>query len=182
MPIPVILDCDPGTDDALAILFALASSELRILAITVAGGNVGLEHTLRNACALTTMTGSKTLVYAGADRPLLGTFASALTVHGENGLGGIDLPNGAPPVGELAADATRRILRSASEPVTLVGIGPVTNLALALITEPSIAANVDQILLMSGAWAEGNVTPAAEYNIWVDPRPPHWRSPPRRRR
>jgi purine nucleosidase len=169
VPIPVILDCDPGTDDALAILFALASPELRILAITVAGGNVGLEHTLRNACALTTMTGSKTLVYAGADRPLLGAFASALTVHGENGLGGIDLPNGAPPVGELAADATRRILRSASEPVTLVGIGPVTNLALALITEPSIAANVDQIVLMSGAWAEGNVTPAAEFNAWSDP-------------
>jgi inosine-uridine nucleoside N-ribohydrolase len=169
VPIPVIVDCDPGTDDAVAILLALASPELTVLGITVAAGNVGLDHTLRNARALTTLAGSKTPVYAGADRPLLGAFASAITVHGENGLGGIDLPDGAPPVAELAADAIRQMLRSAPEPVTLVGIGPATNLALALITEPSVAANVDQIVLMSGAWAEGNVTPAAEFNAWSDP-------------
>jgi inosine-uridine nucleoside N-ribohydrolase len=169
VPIPVIVDCDPGTDDAIAILLALASPELTVLAITVAGGNVGLAHTLRNACALTTLAGSTTPVYAGADRPLLGTFASAITIHGENGLGGIDLPAGAPPAAELAADVIRHMLRSAPEPVTLVGIGPATNLALALITEPTVAANVGQIVLMSGAWAEGNVTPAAEFNAWSDP-------------
>jgi inosine-uridine nucleoside N-ribohydrolase len=169
MPIPVIVDCDPGTDDALAILLALASPELTVLAITVAGGNVGLAHTLRNACSLTTLAGLKTPVYAGADRPLLGAFASAITIHGENGLGGIDLPDGAPPAAELAADAIRQMLRTAPEPVTLVGIGPATNLALALITEPTVAPNVAQIVLMSGAWAEGNVTPAAEFNAWSDP-------------
>ena len=98
VPIPVIVDCDPGTDDALAILLALASPELTVLAITVAGGNVGLAHTLRNACALTTLAGSKTPVYAGADRPLLGAFASATTIHGENGLGGI-VPAGRRPTG-----------------------------------------------------------------------------------
>ena len=169
MPIPVIVDCDPGTDDALAILLALASPELTVLAITVAGGNVGLAHTLRNACALAALAGSKTPVYAGADRPLLGAFASAITIHGENGLGGIYVPDGAPPAAGVAADVIRQILRTAPEPVALVGVGPATNLALALITEPSIAANVAQIVLMSGAWAEGNVTPAAEFNAWSDP-------------
>lgn len=169
MPIPVILDCDPGTDDALAIFLALASPELSVLAITVAGGNVGLAHTLRNACALTTLTASKTPVHAGADRPLLGAFVSATAIHGDNGLGGIALSDGAPPTPGLATDTIRKILRDVPEPVTLIGIGPATNLALALTTEPTLAANVAQIVLMSGAWAEGNVTPAAEFNAWSDP-------------
>jgi inosine-uridine nucleoside N-ribohydrolase len=169
VPIPIILDCDPGTDDALAILLALASPELSVLAITVAGGNVGLEHTLRNTLALTALAGSAVPVYAGADRPLMGAFVSATLVHGENGLGGVALPHGNPPTAGLAADAIRRVLRAAPDPVTLVGIGPATNLALALTTEPSLAARVEKIVLMSGAWAEGNVTPAAEFNAWSDP-------------
>jgi inosine-uridine nucleoside N-ribohydrolase len=169
MPIPVILDCDPGTDDALAILLALASPELSVVAITVAGGNVGLAHTLRNACALTALAASKTPVHAGADRPLLGAFVSATAIHGDNGIGGVALPDGDPPAAGLAADTIRKILRNAPEPVTLVGIGPATNLGLALTTEPALAANVAQIVLMSGAWAEGNVTPAAEFNAWSDP-------------
>jgi inosine-uridine nucleoside N-ribohydrolase len=169
MPISVILDCDPGTDDALAIFLALASPELSVLAITVAGGNVGLAQTMRNARALPTLAGSKTPVYAGADRPLLGAFVSETTIHGENGLGGVVLPDGDPPTPGLAADTIRRILRESAEPVTLIGIGPATNLALALTTEPALAANVAQIVLMSGAWAEGNVTPAAEFNAWSDP-------------
>jgi inosine-uridine nucleoside N-ribohydrolase len=169
VPIPVILDCDPGTDDALAILLALASPELSVLAITVAGGNVGLTHTLRNALALTALAGSDVPVYAGADRPLLGAFVSETHVHGENGFGGIALPKGNAPAPGLAADAVRCILRDTAEPVTLVGIGPATNLALALTTDPSLAARVEKIVLMSGAWAEGNVTPAAEFNAWSDP-------------
>jgi inosine-uridine nucleoside N-ribohydrolase len=169
MPIPVILDCDPGTDDAVAILLALASPELTVLAITVAGGNVGLQHTLPNALALTALAGSDVPVHAGADRPLLGAFVSETRIHGTNGLGGVVLPPGGAPAPGLAADAIRRILRDAAEPVTLIGIGPATNLALALTTEPALAANVRQIVLMSGAWAEGNVTPAAEFNAWSDP-------------
>jgi inosine-uridine nucleoside N-ribohydrolase len=169
MPLPVILDCDPGTDDALAILLALASPELSVLALTVAGGNVGLAHTLRNARALTTLAAAKTPLYAGADRPLLGAFVSETTIHGENGLGGIVLPDGAPATPGFAADAIRKILRDSPEPVTLIGIGPATNLALALTTEPALVANVGEIVLMSGAWAEGNVTPAAEFNAWSDP-------------
>ena len=169
MPIQVILDCDPGTDDALAILLALASPELNVLAVTVAGGNVGLAHTLRNARALVSLTGRDTPVYAGADRPLLGAFVSETGVHGQDGIGGVILPEGAPPAPGLAADVIRRILRDAAEPVTLIGIGPATNLALALTTEPALAERVAQIVLMSGAWAEGNVTPAAEFNAWSDP-------------
>ena len=169
MPIPVILDCDPGTDDAVAILLALASPELSVLAITVAGGNVGLEHTLPNALALTALAGSAVPVHAGADRPLLGAFTSEIRVHGEDGLGGVVLPRGGSPAPGLAADVIRRILRDASEPVTLIGIGPATNLALALMTEPALTGRVAQIVLMSGAWGEGNVTPAAEFNAWSDP-------------
>lgn len=167
--IPVILDCDPGTDDAIAILLALASPELQVLAITVAGGNVGLRHTLANALALTALAGSAVPVHGGADRPMLGQFQSETGIHGENGLGGVMLPPGGSPAPGLAADVIRQILREATEPVTLIGIGPATNLALALTAEPGLAGNVKQIVLMSGAWAEGNVTPAAEFNAWSDP-------------
>ncbi len=169
MAIPVILDCDPGTDDAVAILLALASPELAVLAITVAGGNVGLEVTLPNALALTALAGSDVPVYAGADRPLLGAFVSETRIHGENGLGGVVLPAGGRAAPGLASDVIRRILREAAEPVTLIGIGPATNLALALTTEPALAEQVEQIVLMSGAWGEGNVTPSAEFNAWSDP-------------
>ena len=169
MPIPVIVDCDPGTDDALALMLALASPELRVLAITVAGGNVGLAQTLPNALALVALAGSDVPVFAGADRPLLGAFVSETRVHGENGLGGVHLPPGGAPAPGLAADAIRRFLRESPDPVTLVGIGPATNLALALTTEPALTANVGQIVLMSGAWAEGNMTPAAEFNAISDP-------------
>ena len=169
MPVPIILDCDPGTDDALAILLALASPELNVLAITVAGGNVGLEITLPNALALAGLARSKVPVHGGADRPLLGEFTPAYHVHADNGLGGVVLPPGPPPTPGIAADAIRDILRVAPEPVTLVGIGPATNLALALTTEPALAIHVREIVLMSGGWARGNITPAAEFNAFSDP-------------
>jgi len=169
LPIPIILDCDPGTDDALALLLALASPELDVLAVTAAGGNVGLQRTLANALALTALAGSAVPVHAGADRPLLGAFVNEPRVHGVDGLGGISLPQGGQPAPGVAADAIRRILRAATQKVTLVGIAPVTNLALALATEPGLAAQVEQIILMSGAWGEGNATPAAEFNALNDP-------------
>jgi purine nucleosidase len=169
MPIPIILDCDPGTDDALALLLAFASPELDVLAVTVAGGNVGLPHTLANALALTALAGSPVPVFGGAERPLLGSFTSETRIHGDNGIGGVRLPPGGTARPEIASDAIRRILRQAVDPVTLVGIGPATNLALALMTEPAVLPKVARIVLMSGAWAEGNVTPAAEFNAWNDP-------------
>ena len=169
MAIPIILDCDPGTDDAFAVLLALASPELTVLAVTVAGGNVGLECTLPNARALVSLAGSKVPVYGGADRPLLGAFVNETRVHGVDGLGGIALPAGDPAAPGVAADAIRTILRTDAQPVTLVGVAPATNIALALMTEPALAANVERIVLMTGAWGEGNATPSAEFNALNDP-------------
>ena len=169
MAIPIILDCDPGTDDAFALLLALASPELDVLAVTVAGGNVGLDCTLSNACALLALAGSKVPVYGGADRPLLGAFVSETRVHGVDGLGGIALPAGKAAHTGIAADAMRTILRTAPQPVTIVGIAPATNIALALMTESALAANIARIVLMTGAWGEGNATPSAEFNALNDP-------------
>lgn len=166
---PVILDCDPGTDDALALMLALASPELDIRAVTVSGGNVGLVRTVANAAAVVSLAGGRVAVHAGADRPLLGAFVEAASVHGDDGLGGVALPAGVPPAKGLAADAIRAILRAAAGPVTLIGIAPVTNLALALAAEPALAVKVGEIVLMSGAWGEGNVTPSAEFNAFCDP-------------
>lgn len=168
--IPVVIDCDPGTDDAIALLFALASPELDARLVTAAGGNVGLVNTLRNARALVGMTGRAVPVVGGADRPLLGRFEFAEYVHGSNGLGGVVLPEGPAAAPGIAADAIRAVLRDAPPGgVVLVGIGPATNLALALATEPALTARVAEIVLMTGAWAEGNVTPSAEFNAWSDP-------------
>jgi inosine-uridine nucleoside N-ribohydrolase len=167
--IPILLDCDPGLDDAIALFLALASPELELLAVTVAGGNAGLAKTLPNALALTALAGSAVPVHGGADRPLLGAFTPELSVHGSDGLGGVALPTGSDADPVPAADAIRRALRDSHQPITLVGIAPVTNLALALATEPALAAKVAGIVLMAGAWAEGNWTPAAEFNAWSDP-------------
>ncbi len=169
MPIPVIIDCDPGTDDALALLLAFASPELEVRAVTVAAGNVGLERTLANARGVVALAGASVPVFAGADRPLLGRFPTAAHVHGDDGIGGVALPVGAPAAPGIAADAIRDMLRAAAEPMTVIGIGPATNLALALLTERALAAKVARFVLMAGAWGEGNMTPAAEFNALCDP-------------
>jgi len=166
---PIILDCDPGTDDAFALLLALQAPELGVLAVTVAGGNVGIDLTLANARSLVALAGSKVPVYGGADRPLLGTFVNETRVHGVDGLGGISLPIGDSVAPGIAADAIRTHVRTNVEPVTLVGIAPATNIALALMTEPGILENIERIVLMTGAWGEGNATPSAEFNAFNDP-------------
>lgn len=163
-----LIDTDPGTDDAVALWLALASPEIDLRLVTVAGGNVGLDHTLRNARAIVGLTGREVPVVAGAEGPLLGAFTSETRVHGADGLAGVALPEGPSAAPGVAADAIRALLR-AEERVTVIGIGPATNLALALATEPALAAKVEEIVLMTGAWAEGNVTPSAEFNAWSDP-------------
>ncbi len=166
----IIIDCDPGTDDATAIFLALASPELDVRLVSAVGGNVGLAHTLPNARALVGLTGRNVPVAGGADRPLLGSFVAEPRVHGANGIGGVTLPEGPPAIPTLAADAIRAILREAGPAeITLVGIGPATNLGLALAMEPALTDRIAEIVLMTGAWAEGNVTPAAEFNAWNDP-------------
>lgn len=165
-----ILDTDPGTDDAVAIWLALASPELDIRLITVAGGNAGLERTLPNARAIVGLSGRQVPVVAGADRALFGAFTAEPRVHGADGLGGVVLPEGPAAAPGIAADAIRAVLRAAAPAsVTLIGIGPATNLALALATEPALAGRVAEVVLMSGAVSEGNITPAAEFNAWSDP-------------
>jgi inosine-uridine nucleoside N-ribohydrolase len=163
-----VIDTDPGTDDAIALWLALASPELDVRLVTVAGGNAGLDRTLPNARAIVGLGGRVVPVVAGADRPLLGAFTAEPRVHGADGIGGVALPDGPPATPGIAADAIRALLRAESR-VTLIGIGPATNLALALATEPVLAARVEEIVLMTGAWAEGNITPSAEFNAWSDP-------------
>ncbi len=170
MPRPTIIDCDPGTDDALALWLALASPELDVRLVTVVGGNVGLDRTLANARAIVGLTGRDVPVVAGADRALMAPFADAAYVHGDNGLGGLILPDGPAAAPGLAVDALRAALRAAAPgSVTLVGLGPATNLGLLLAIEPDLAGKLAEIVLMTGALAEGNVTASAEFNAWNDP-------------
>jgi len=169
-PRPCIIDCDPGTDDAIALWLALSSPELDVRLVTVAGGNVGLARTTANARAVVGLAGRAVPVVAGAERSLLGEFRAEHAVHGEDGLGGVALPEGPPLAPGIAADAIRAALRAAQPgSFTVIGLGPVTNLALAFATEPAVADRVVEIVLMSGAWGEGNITPAAEFNAWNDP-------------
>lgn len=168
--IPTIIDCDPGTDDAIALWLALASPELDVRLVTVAGGNVGLDSTTANARAVVGLTGRAIPIVAGAERSLMAPFRSETAVHGQDGLGGVILPQGPPLTPGIAADAIRAMLRAAAPgSFTVIGLGPVTNLALAFAAEPALVDRVAEIVLMSGAWAEGNITPAAEFNAWNDP-------------
>jgi purine nucleosidase len=170
MPRTTIIDCDPGTDDAIALWLALGSPELDVKLVTVAGGNVGLDRTTANARAVVGLTGRAIPIVAGAERSLMAPFRAETAVHGNDGLGGVRLPEGPPLAPGIAADAIRDLLR-ASPPasVTVIGLGPVTNLALAFATEPALVDRVRELVLMSGAWSEGNITPAAEFNAWNDP-------------
>jgi purine nucleosidase len=164
----VIVDCDPGTDDAIALCLAAASGEISLQAVSVAAGNVGLARTSANARAVLALAGVAVPVHEGADRPLFGGVGDAAHIHGTDGLAGVVLPPGGPPAEGIAADAIRALLRRGTAD-TLVGIGPVTNLALALMTEPRLAAQVKRMVLMSGAAGAGNVTPSAEFNAAADP-------------
>lgn len=169
-PRVTVIDTDPGTDDAIALWLALASPEIDLRLVSVVGGNVGLGATLANARAVVGLSGRRVPVVAGAAGPLLGGLRDAAEFHGEDGLRGVRLPEGPPATPGIAADVIRDLLRAAAPAsVTLVGIGPATNLALALSTEPALAEAVGEIVLMSGAWGEGNVTPSAEFNAWCDP-------------
>jgi inosine-uridine nucleoside N-ribohydrolase len=161
----VLLDCDPGHDDAIALLLALASPELDLVGITTVAGNQTLEKTTANALRVLEHVGLTGIpVAAGANRPLIREPHVAAHVHGETGLDGPDLP--APrgsPVEQHAVDLLAEHVAGA----TLVAVGPLTNVALLLALRPE--ARPERIVLMGGAIAEGNITPAAEFNIWADP-------------
>jgi purine nucleosidase len=166
-----IIDCDPGNDDAIALLLAMASPEVALAAITVVAGNVGIEHTATNALEIVELAGREVPVFAGAARPLLHKLVTAAHIHGATGMQGLALPKPRRGLGAVnAVDHIRATLRAAPpRSVTLCAVGPLTNLALALATEPTIAAGIARIVLMGGGIALGNTTPAAEFNIYVDP-------------
>lgn len=168
----IIIDTDPGQDDAVAILLALSSPELEVLGITTVAGNVPLALTTRNAQLITALSGRQVPIIAGRDRPLRRDLVTAEYVHGQTGLDGIDL--GEPTLPVTPGDGVDFIIdtlrREATGTVTLVPIGPLTNIAAAFERAPDIIDRVQQIVLMGGAYFEvGNVTPTAEFNIYVDP-------------
>jgi purine nucleosidase len=169
----IIIDTDPGQDDAVAILLALASPELEVLGITAVAGNVPVELTQKNARKVCELAGrSDTKVYAGASQPLQRALVTAEYIHGSTGLDGPDLPEPAMPLQpQHAVDyLIEEIKRQPAGTVTLCTLGALTNVALALQRAPEIAPRIQQIVMMGGGFSEGgNITPAAEFNIYVDP-------------
>lgn len=169
----IIIDTDPGQDDAVAILLALASAELDVLGLTAVAGNVPLALTEKNTRKICELAGRPDVkVFAGAVRPLIRRLVTAEYVHGKTGLDGPDLPDPTMPLQtQHGVDFIIETIRSHPEgTITLCPLGPLTNIALALINAPDIAPKVREIVLMGGGFFEGgNVTPAAEFNIYVDP-------------
>jgi pyrimidine-specific ribonucleoside hydrolase len=171
VPIPVILDCDPGHDDALAIMLAVADPAIDLLAVTTVAGNVTLENTTANALRVLDMVGRPDIpVAAGADRPRVRELSTAASMHGDGGLAGpLPVAPSRPPSSLTAVELIAQVLTEASEPVTLVVTGPQTNAAAALEALPPLRDRIARIVFMGGAVDLGNWTPAAEFNIWVDP-------------
>lgn len=165
-----IIDTDTASDDAVAILMALAAPDVRVLALTTVAGNVGLEQATRNALYTCEVAGSEVPVYKGAAAPLIRKHEDAHWFHGHDGFGdrGYAAPRRAPER-EYAVDALVELARR-HKGLTLVTLGPLTNIALALARDPDFASHIGRCVVMGGApCCEGNATPAAEYNIWVDP-------------
>lgn len=176
MTIPVIVDCDPGHDDVMALWLAAGHPALDLVAVTTVGGNVPLEHTSRNARIALAVAGVGDVpVAAGASGPLARELSTAEWIHGENGLGGPELPDPDTSPTRVPLDprsATELIadtLEAASEPVAIIATGPITNVAIFLRERPDLADRVREIVWMGGSTERGNVTPYAEFNAWVDP-------------
>ncbi len=164
---PILIDCDPGIDDSIAILAAAHAADL--VGITTVNGNVGIEHTTHNALAVVEATGLDIPVHRGAERPLIADIMDASHSHGSTGLGSVVIPEVHRKV--ASRDAVSYILDMARsvDGLHLVAMGPLTNVALALQRDPTLPQRLAGITLMGGAAVGGNVTPAAEFNIWADP-------------
>ncbi|HDH7844280.1 TPA: pyrimidine-specific ribonucleoside hydrolase RihA [Raoultella ornithinolytica] len=171
MALPIILDCDPGHDDAIAMVLALASPELDVKAITASAGNQTPDKTLRNVLRMLTLLGRQDIpVAGGARKPLMRELIIAENVHGESGLDGPALPEpDFAPQNVTAVELMAKTLRESPQPVTIVATGPQTNVALLLNSHPELHDKIARIVLMGGAMVLGNWQPAAEFNIYVDP-------------
>ncbi|WP_264776545.1 nucleoside hydrolase [Deinococcus aetherius] len=175
LPRPVILDGDPGLDDAIAWLLALASpEEVRVLGVTTVHGNVGLPLTTHNAGVTLALAGAQVPVHAGADRPLVRPPLTAASVHGDSGLPAADLPEPLrAPEAEHGVDFIIRTVRERPGEVTLVATGPLTNVALTFRLAPDLPALLREVVWMGGSTGGGNRTPAAEFNALADPHAAH---------
>lgn len=166
----IIIDCDPGIDDALAIFMALASDELEVLGITTVAGNVNVARVTSNALSLVSLCAKRIPVCRGAAKPLIHTRKEGTRVHGANGVGDVRLPDS--DLGEdprLAIDFIREMLEANRNNLDIIAIGPLTNIAGFLLAFPDLARSIRSIVLMGGAVGFGNVSPAAEFNIFADP-------------
>ena len=168
-PTPIILDCDPGHDDAIALLLAIASPEVELIGVTTVAGNTTIDNATNNALRILELAGRSDIpVYRGADRPFIRKQDVAAHVHGESGLDGPDLPQPTTRAQELSAvDYLAQEIRARDGKVTLIPTGPLTNIGLLFALHPDVRP--ERIVLMGGAIGEGNRTPAAEFNIWADP-------------
>jgi purine nucleosidase len=170
VPRAFLIDTDTASDDAVALIMALRAPDVRVVAITTVAGNVDVQQSTRNALYTAELCGADVPVYVGAEKPLLREYQNATWFHGRDGLGDHNYPPPHKSPGELhAADAIIEAI-DANPGLVIVTLAPLTNLALALAKKPEIAARVGRCVVMGGApCCEGNVTPAAEYNVWVDP-------------
>ncbi len=167
----ILIDCDPGHDDMMAIMLASASPEIELLGITTVAGNQTGEKTYQNALKTLTLIGRADIPVArGADKPLFRELTVAPEIHGVSGLDGADLPDpGFQGLEQHAVDFLIRTIMESGTPLTLVPTGPLTNVALAMLKDPRITTKLERIVLMGGAVFDSNITPAAEFNIYVDP-------------
>jgi inosine-uridine nucleoside N-ribohydrolase len=170
-PTPIILDVDPGHDDAVAIMLACGAPELELLGVTTVAGNVPLEKTTRNALRVLSVVGRPGVpVAAGAAAPLVRPLRTAEDIHGESGLEGPEIPDASFGVAERGAtELIAEAVSGSPEPVTLVPVGPLTNVALFMREHPELKGRIARISLMGGSIGLGNTTPAAEFNVYVDP-------------
>lgn len=175
--IPVIIDCDPGVDDALALMLANSKKELDIKAITTVSGNVGLEHTTQNARLIAGLLDMDCKIARGAERPLIVPKVTASDVHGEDGFGGIaglfDEKDLAPLYEKNAVETIADILKESKEKVTIIAVGPLTNIASVFLIYPELKEKVEVLSIMGGSTTVGNRTAKAEFNFLVDPHAAH---------
>lgn len=172
---PVILDVDTGLDDAYALMFAARCPRIDLLGVTCVAGNVGVGQVVRNTLDVLDMSGAAEVpVASGATGPLVDDHRSADHYHGENGVGGVQLPRSSrQPVKESAIELLYRLLAESSRPVTLIALAPLTNIALLLRAYPEAHKHIERIVWMGGARRYGNVTASAEFNAWSDPEAAH---------